>query len=55
MCGCKTLVFLGHNRKRIKALDIDNLCSLVRFWRLHRVKNEDVRLFDVKKSLEIQG
>lgn len=42
MCVCETQVHTGHDRSKIRAIDMDNLCSIVGFGGIDRVKNNNM-------------
>lgn len=53
MYRCETIVRIGKDRYKIRAAEVDNLCSIVEIRRIGRIKNEDARsIFGVKNLLE---
>lgn len=52
MCRCKTLIFLGVNKSKMRVIEIDNLRSLVEIGRRDSKNCRGKKGCDVKKSLE---
>lgn len=50
MYGCKTRVYTGQDRSILRAVEMENLCSIMGIMKIDVVTNEDVRMIGGVKN-----